>query len=379
MYKLNFGDITIEQFLAEYWQKKPLFIKGAFTNFVDPISPDELAGLAMEEEIESRIIAQKNKQWLVEHGPFESYDQFGEDYWSLLVQATNNWSEPTQQLLEPFKFIPNWRIDDVMVSYSTPQGGVGAHLDQYDVFIIQGQGKRRWQVGLPDDSLKDLLPHPDLKQVSDFSPLIDVETEAGDLLYIPPNHPHNGYALTEAMNFSVGFQAPNSQDLWSCFADLLIDNEQGLQRFTDAGRKICTQPERLTTADVSALKTFMLNNINDEQWQHLFARFVTQSHHELEILAPVEPLTIENIEQFLEHNDIELKPVLGIKAVLTEQSEHLFINGDKFELSEDSIEFGQLLAINKTISLDSIKTLFANLKNKQLLTSVLNKGYWYLD
>jgi 50S ribosomal protein L16 3-hydroxylase len=244
MYKLHWGELSAERFLAEYWQKKPLFIKGAFKQFVDPIDADELAGLAMEDEVESRIIAQDQQgQWQVHHGPFQAFDQLGDKRWSLLVQATNNWSQTTAQLLKPFKFMPNWRIDDVMVSYSTPEGGVGAHLDQYDVFIIQGQGKRHWRVGLPDESLAQLLPHPDLKQVSEFSACIDVITQAGDLLYIPPNHPHQGIAIEHALNFSVGFQAPNAQDLWSCFADQLIDNGAGLTRFADQHRACCAKPE----------------------------------------------------------------------------------------------------------------------------------------
>ena len=211
MNTLNWGKLTPETFLKEYWQKKPLLIKGAFKDFVDPISADELAGLAMEQEIQSRIIAKSlvadKTAWQVAHGPFENFDQFGESDWTLLVQAVNNFSPDSHALLNNFNFVPSWRLDDVMVSFSTQNGGVGAHLDQYDVFIIQGSGKRHWQVGKPDPSLQQLLPHPDLKQVSEFTSVIDEITEPGDLLYIPPNHPHNGLAIENSLNFSIGFQA----------------------------------------------------------------------------------------------------------------------------------------------------------------------------
>ena len=252
--QINWGDLTPERFMTEYWQKKPLLIKQAIPDFQGTIEADELAGLAMEQEIESRIIQQdSNDNWQVHHGPFEDFSQFGEDNWTLLVQAVNNWSRETNELISLVNFIPRWRIDDVMVSFSTPNGGVGAHLDQYDVFILQGEGRRRWQVGAPDSSLETLLPHPDLKQVSAFEPIIDEITEPGDLLYIPPNHPHNGVSIENSLNFSIGFQAPSSQDLWSCFADVLIDKSLGEQRFGDPTRTVSKTPQELAADDTDAI------------------------------------------------------------------------------------------------------------------------------
>lgn len=186
MHTIAWDKLTPELFLQEYWQTKPLLIKGGFASFTDTIDANELAGLAMESHIESRIVSHDgNSNWQVKHGPFEDFADLGEDNWTLLVQAVNNWSSETDSLINAFNFIPRWRIDDVMVSFSTPGGGVGPHLDQYDVFIIQGSGQRRWQVGLPDNNLQTILPHEDLKQVSAFNAVIDEITEAGDILYIP--------------------------------------------------------------------------------------------------------------------------------------------------------------------------------------------------
>lgn len=134
-------------FLERHWQKRPVVLKRGFNNFIDPISPDELAGLAMESEVDSRLVSHQDGKWQVSHGPFESYDHLGETNWSLLVQAVNHWHEPTAALMRPFRELPDWRIDDLMISFSVPGGGVGPHLDQYDVFIIQGTGRRRWRVG----------------------------------------------------------------------------------------------------------------------------------------------------------------------------------------------------------------------------------------
>ncbi len=382
MNTIDWGDLTPEIFLKEYWQKKPLLIKQAIANFKGTIAADELAGLAMEQEIESRIIAQNNDDsWLVEHGPFESFEKFGENNWTLLVQAVNNWSRETDQLISLFNFIPRWRIDDVMVSFSTPQGGVGAHLDQYDVFILQGEGKRRWQVGAPDASLQTLIPHPDLKQVSDFTPVIDEITEAGDLLYIPPNHPHNGVSLENSLNYSIGFQAPNSQDLWSAFADKLIDEELGEQRFSDKDRIPTSQPTVLSATDVNDIKSFMLEKMADETFfSEYISGFLTQSHHTLELLIPMEPFTIEQVLEFVENDEIQFAPVSGIKSLVCNVPEqNLFINGEKFQLFDETRELGEILATNQTLTTQKAKSFTSCLKNSQLLTSILNKGFWYIE
>lgn len=386
MNTLNWGELTPEKFLAEYWQKKPLIIKGAFNNFQDPITADELAGLAMEPAIQSRIIAktkdvEDNISWQVVHGPFEQFDQFGESGWTLLVQAVNNFSRNSQLLLENFNFVPSWRVDDVMVSFSTPNGGVGAHLDQYDVFIIQGEGKRHWQIGAPDSSLQQLLPHEDLKQVSDFTPIIDKITEPGDLLYIPPNHPHNGRAIDNSLNYSVGFQAPNNQELFSGFADKLLDDDIATQRFNDVNRQVTDSPELLSTDDINQLKVFMQSAFdNEEVFNQFIGRYLTQSHHPLEMLIPVEPITDEQLDDILSEDENQFIAVSGIKALIIEQpTPNLFISGESFELDETTMEFGRKIANGQRLTTNQAKSFTDYLKNRQLLTNVLNKGFWYLE
>ncbi|NQZ21951.1 MAG: cupin domain-containing protein [Colwellia sp.] len=383
MQTIHWGELTPEQFLKEYWQKKPLLIKGAFKDFTDPIDANELAGLAMESEIESRIIANKNNQWQVEQGPFESFDKFGENNWTLLVQAVNNWSRDTQALLTAVSFIPQWRIDDVMVSFSTPNGGVGAHLDQYDVFIIQGEGKRRWQVGAPDSSLEELLPHPDLKQVSDFVAVIDEITEAGDLLYIPPNHPHNGISIENSINFSIGFQAPNNQELWSSFADKLIDEDLGEQRFPDNDRSLTTQPQLLEQSDIAKLKLFMQQQLEDDSlFTPFIGKYLTLNHHALEILMPVSPITEGRLDDILAESENTLVPVSGIKSLIIENKPHqasfLYINGESFLIDKETMELATYLTKPHTLTTKQVKSLMTCLKNKQLLTNVLNMGFWYV-
>ncbi len=379
---LHWGELSPETFLAEYWQKKPLLIKQAFKNFQDTIPADELAGLAMEGEIESRIVSNDgNNNWQVDHGPFEDFSQYGESNWTLLVQAVNNWSRPTNALLAPFSFIPRWRIDDVMVSFSTPNGGVGAHLDQYDVFIIQGSGKRRWQVGAPNNELATLLPHPDLKQVSAFEPLIDEVTETGDLLYIPPNHPHNGVSIENSVNFSIGFQAPSSQELWSSFADKLIDNNLGEQRFSDSTRKTTESSTLISKEDQQQLKTFMLEQLeNTEMFEQFIGQYLTQSHHALELLMPVNDIDEEKLADILSEPEIHFMPVSGLKAAIIADSQAtLFLNGDSFPIDAQTLPLAKLLAQQTPLTTEQVKSFNTSLKNTLLLTSVLNKGYWYIE
>ena len=228
-YQLN---LNWPEFLEKYWQKQPVVLKNAFPNFVDPITPDELAGLAMEPEVDSRLVSHFNGKWQASNGPFEHFDDLGETGWSLLAQAVNHWHMPAAELVRPFRVLPDWRLDDLMISFSVPGGGVGPHIDQYDVFIIQGMGSRRWRVGdkLP---MRQFCPHPALLHVDPFEPIIDEDLEPGDILYIPPGFPHDGFTHETALNYSVGFRGPNGRDLISSFADYALENDLGGEHYSD--------------------------------------------------------------------------------------------------------------------------------------------------
>ncbi|MEW6997198.1 cupin domain-containing protein [Colwelliaceae bacterium BS250] len=388
-HSIDWKDLTPELFLKDYWQKKPLIIKSAFPDFVDPIEANELAGLAMEEFIESRIVSKNNDSWDVKHGPFEDFSEFGDDNWTLLVQAVNHWFKDVDELTKPFKFIPNWRIDDVMMSFSTPGGGVGPHLDQYDVFIVQGSGQRRWRVGAPDSTLVDLIPHEDLKQVSPFEAVIDEITDPGDLLYIPPNHPHDGIAIENSLNYSIGFQAPSTQELLSGLADYNLDNNLFAQRFDDSKRQVEANPEQLTAKDLSLLTDVMQQGLaNPQLIEDFLGKYLTTVHHTLNLLVPVEPMSVELISEILTAGEI-LEPLLGLKCILTaaDQSQSsitsnnskLFVNGESFIIDQTTIELAKLLASKQPLTIVELKSSLTCLINSQLLTSVINKGLWTFE
>ena len=379
MYQLKINELSEQAFLNQYWQKKPLLIKGGFSDFKDPLDANELAGLAMEDSIESRIITNHNQQWQSHQGPFEDFEILTDEHATLLVQAVDHWHPEAAQLLEPFRFIPNWRIDDLMISYSTPGGGVGPHLDQYDVFIIQGEGKRHWRVGLPDASLKQFAQNKSLLQVEAFTAVIDCVLEPGDILYIPPGCPHEGYAIENALNYSVGFRAPNQQDLLSSFADHIIDTESGQKRYTDHTLALRDSKGELTQSEVDKVKTLMQALIeNDSLFKNWLGNTLSQPKHDMDLAPEETPFSSAEIMQQLE-SDMTFERLGGTRAIYQcmESELLLSVNGENYPLPlsdlkavkqlTDFIEFDTNTLNSTTPSLDFIETF----------TTLVNEGIWF--
>lgn len=370
-YKLN---LDWQSFLESHWQKRPLLIKNGFSGFVDPLSPDELAGLAMEDEVDSRLVSCQDGQWGVKHGPFEHFEGLGDKDWSLLVQAVDHWHFPSAALMKPFRVLPDWRIDDLMISYSVPGGGVGPHLDQYDVFIIQGQGRRRWRVGekIP---MKQHCPHPDLLQVDPFDAIIDEELEPGDILYIPPGFPHEGYAIEESLNYSVGFRAPNARELFSGFADYVLANDLGSYRYSDPDLTPRDNPALVQHQELNKLHDMMEDLLaQPEVFRHWFGEFISQSRHELDLAIP-EPL-YENAEihDLLQQGE-QLHRLNGIRALRVGDS--CFVNGELMDT--DHIEAADALCQYDCIDKQHLGDALADPKFIRLLTHLVNQGYWYFE
>ncbi|ROR61165.1 UNVERIFIED_ORG: 50S ribosomal protein L16 3-hydroxylase [Providencia alcalifaciens] len=371
-YKLN---LDWQSFLDSHWQKRPLLIKKGFANFIDPISPDELAGLAMEDEVDSRLVSHKEGIWQVGHGPFESYDHLGEENWSILVQAVDHWHHSSSALMKPFRVLSDWRMDDLMISYSVPGGGVGPHLDQYDVFIIQGEGRRHWRVGekIP---MKQHCPHPDLLQVQPFDAIIDEEMEPGDILYIPPGFPHEGYAIEPSLNYSVGFRAPNTRELLSSFADHLISNDLGSYRYSDPDLSFRDNPAEILQGEQIKLREMMESLINDpELFRKWLGEFISQSRHELDIAPPEPPYEQEEIYDLLKTQQETLYKLNGLRALRV--GDQFFVNGECLETEcyEAADSLCRYDAVNSQILADAID----DVNFIALLTALVNNGYWYFD
>ena len=219
------NNLTPAQFLAEYWQKKPLLIRQAIPNFKGLMSPNDLAGLACEDDVQARIIKQKKHSWSVQNSPFDGGDfsKLPAKDWTLLVQSVNHYLPEATDLLAQFNFIPHARLDDLMVSYAPAGGGVGAHVDSYDVFLLQGSGKRNWKISAQSDlSLIEGVP---LRILKHFETEQEWTLEAGDMLYLPPQIAHWGVSMgDDCMTYSIGFRAPKTQELMHEFFSYLQDN-----------------------------------------------------------------------------------------------------------------------------------------------------------
>ncbi|MCF2950244.1 cupin domain-containing protein [Paraglaciecola aquimarina] len=390
MYKLqNFNN---EQFLKHYWQQKPLVIKQGFKNFIDPVDEHLLAGLTEEDEVDSRIVSCDNQKWQVTHGPFDDINQHLLGAWSLLVQSVDHYLPEADQLMRAFDFIPYWRMDDLMVSYSNAQAGVGPHLDQYDVFIIQGKGTRRWQVGLPADFQKT-QPHCDLSQITGFEPVIDEVLSAGDILYIPPNHPHNGVALEECLNYSVGFRAPTTQELLSSFADHAIDNNMLTNRYSDKEISTRQYSGEIKQQELAAFKAMLQDALQSDQLEQWLPNFMSQSKVLAQSHLVQDSVTPEQITEELKLGSVFVRAP-GIKPVFIEQKAEqdvvqsdtfrFYIEGQQFSVVNSSVANNEAKLVknflcnpkfNDSVENNAYKRLFFT----QLLSTLVNSGFWYID
>lgn len=336
MFKLNLADSG--KFLQQYWQKQPLLIRGGFRNFEDLLDENDLAGLAQEQQIDARIVVREKHQWQVYQGPFADKDfrQYCQGHWSLLVQGVDGYLNEGAELLNAFDFIPAWRIDDLMVSFSVPGGGVGHHVDQYDVFIIQGKGRRRWQVGAAGN-MPEIRPHPLLSQVAPFEPIIDAVLECGDVLYIPPGFAHCGETLEDCLNYSVGFRAPDQQALFSSFADFMIDSGGFQQRYQDPQLLPRTFSREVSRSEVQALRALMQQAFEDNGFEQWLGRFLSTGE---EYGHRVDSFSIGEVAEYLQ-SGLPLIRSLDCKGVWLEQASRQPVN--TLYLGELQIPFEQCL------------------------------------
>lgn len=243
------------EFLARYWQREPLLLPAAVPGFVPPVTAEELAGLAMEPEVESRIAECRGNPasaaaWQLEHGPFPASAFDRRHPWTLLVQGVDQLLDEVAALRSLAGFIPGWRLDDIMVSYASDGGGIGPHYDLYDVFLLQGEGERSWRIGQRCDDSTPLLPHPDLKLLADFDCQAEYTLHCGDVLYIPPGVAHWGISRGDSTCFSLGFRAPRLADLLSRWVDARLEQLPQSLLLRDAGRGRAGAPGEIIGADI---------------------------------------------------------------------------------------------------------------------------------
>ncbi len=337
------GGLTAAQFLADYWQKAPLLIRGAFPGFVSPISPDELAGLACEDGIEARLVEEHgaDKPWQVAHGPFDdaTFARLPERDWTLLVQAVDHYVPDVGALLDAFHFLPRWRLDDVMVSYAPPGGSVGPHVDQYDVFLLQASGVRHWQLGgrVGDDT--PILDGIDLRILERFEvqPGHDWLLEPGDMLYLPPGMAHHGVSRSaDCMTFSVGFRALSADESITSFADYLGEQLPDSRRYADPDLEAPPHTGEIDDAALARMRSLILDTLDDPaQMLQWFGRAMTQPKYVDQLIAAETPTDVEALVAEL-HAGGCLERTLGSRFAFRDLGNGgatLFVDGDGLDCS----------------------------------------------
>lgn len=355
---MQLAHFDVDLFLRDYWQKRPLLIRNPWDTWTNPLDPDELAGLACEDGVEARLIRLASKEWKAEHGPFPE-DRFSQPLpppWTLLVQAVDHLVPEVAALIEPFRFLPNWRIDDVMVSYATDQGGVGPHFDQYDVFLIQGLGRRRWQVGAACDAASELLPHDDLRLLARFEPNEEWVLEPGDILYVPPRIAHNGVALgDDCMTYSIGFRAPARSELIAHWCDHLLAEAQDEDRYADPGLQRQDNPGEISAPALDALQAMIAERMQDrDAFARWFGQYTSTSKYPDTEWQPEEPATADRVHECIAQGvPLCRNPASRFAFIRQPQGGVLlFVDGQAHDCSGQAAQFAQMLCAQDRLTLD---------------------------
>lgn len=320
-------------FLRDHWQRAPLLIRNPWTAWTNPLEPDDLAGLASDDDIEARLIVRSGDAFHLEHGPFPParFATLGERDWTLLVQAVDHAVPAVAALLDAFRFVPNWRVDDVMVSYATDGGGVGPHFDQYDVFLIQGLGSRRWQVGGRCDETCALQSNADLRLLADFTPVDDWLLGPGDVLYVPPGVAHHGIALGgDCMTYSIGFRAPSRADLIAGWADAVIADLPDDDGYADPLLTLQANPGEIAAPALAQLQAMVTDALADPV---AFARWFgthtsTRKYPDLD-WAPARSITVATLSKRLAADPLVTRNPASRFAFIrhSEEALTLFVDG----------------------------------------------------
>ena len=350
----HLGELSVAEFLRDYWQQKPLLIRNAFPGFESPISGEELAGMALEEAVESRIVLEHGEEgpWQLRSGPFteEDFLSLPATHWTLLVQAVDQWLSEVAELKQYFRFLPDWRLDDVMISYAADQGSVGPHFDYYDVFLLQAEGKRLWHQGARVDQDTPRLEGTPLNILREFEPQNSWLLEPGDMLYLPPQYSHWGIADGACTTISVGFRAPSARNI---LEDLAAELAHGLPehlRYSDAGLQPACSPAEIDPAAVARLSAqlgqWLQQPANIAQW---FGAVMTEAKYP-DTVAMDAGDAEDWREQLPAGAELVLNP--ASRCAFCREPETLFVDGESFPAP---LPFAERFCENRAISQDDVE------------------------
>ena len=341
------GGLSVNKFLRKYWQKKPLLIRQAIPGFNGLLKREQLLALACDPDVQARAVVHRRNKWELYHAPFEAEDFAGMEKmkWTVLVQGVNHYLPQAAELLQHFNFVPHARLDDLMVSYATKGGGVGPHFDSYDVFLLQGAGRRRWQISQQKD--RTLIEGAPLKILQDFKVGQEWVLEPGDMLYLPPHCAHNGVAEdSECMTYSIGFRTPAYHELAEQFLVYLQDRIRIKGMYADPGLKAQKHPSEIGPAMLDQVA----QAIGRIQWSKrdvasFLGCYLSEPKPHIFFDTPARPLGRDRFSQALQTRGAQL----DLKTQMLCHGSSIFINGEAHTIGKDAYRVLRALADTRSL------------------------------
>ena len=330
------GGLTRAAFLRRHWQKRPLFVRGAINDCDAWLQPDTLFELAARDDVESRLVIRTRNQWTVQHGPLSlsraQRRRLPAQGWTLLVQGMEQIHPQAARLLQRFSFIPHARLDDLMVSYAPAGGGVGPHVDSYDVFLLQGAGARRWRIS--DQQNFELVDNAPLRILKHFRPTQEWIAERGDLLYLPPQYAHEGVAVNPCITLSVGFRAPRKQELAAHFLEFLQDELHLPGIYEDSDLTLQQHPAQLSPALLDKFSGILKHiRWNERDIRKFAGRYLTEPKAQTVFRPPRAPATLPVFARRLAARGVRL----ALPTRMLFSGRDIFINGEWHRLEGNEV------------------------------------------
>ena len=372
------GGITAEQFLTEYWQKKPLLVRNALPEIKNLLEPADVMELALDENINARLIKQKDKDpnhWSVKSSPLMKADfQKMPKLWTLLIQAVDHYSFDLAELWKKFPFIPQWRRDDIMVSYASKGGSVGKHFDFYDVFLVQGHGHRRWQLGQMCDADSEIVAGQPLKLLPEIQIHFDEILAPGDLLYVPPGLAHYGVAEDDCLTYSFGFRMPNVAEMMDRVSDKFAVDQLLKNPLTDILREKVTSVGQISQTELEYLKTKLLAQLqNPTVLEDALMSLMSESKYP-ENIPEAEAIGSGDLEQALDQGySLMLEPASRLLYTEVESKLLFWANGEGICISDDfapllkQLADGNLILLDEKLARPEMLEDIVNLLNESIL------------
>jgi 50S ribosomal protein L16 3-hydroxylase len=325
------GGLSVSAFLHRHWQKQPLLVRGAMPGFAGILDFGAMIELARRDDCESRLVMRRKDRWVVEHGPFERkrFSGLPASNWTLLLQGVDQVLPAARRLLSQFDFIPYSRLDDLMVSYAPAGGGVGPHFDSYDVFLLQGPGQRRWQVGRQRNLA--LLENAPLKILKRFAPDGQCLLSAGDMLYLPPALAHDGVAVSQCYTYSIGFRAPSHRELISQFLIFLEERVAGDGRYTDPDLSAQRRPAQIGAPMIAKIeRVFGTISWTRRDVAEFVGTYLTEPKAHVRFVPPRAALSDAGFTRTVSRTGVEL----ALASSMLYGSAMIFINGEPYKIDK---------------------------------------------